>query len=222
MPEPVPAVSLWQRACRKLRLTFGLWYPWYQADVLAKIRPLTFRPFEPGDIPWCKDLYLRNEPHGLPEFGRENHSAYLGSGEYLIIIAEDRTGPIATFGMQRVDESQTFLCYVMVEPRVRKSGIGTTLLVAAVAMLGADIFSQNIILTALDNALPFYRKFGYVPFHRETVNGSPLNYAVLADITVPLIADCRKMLRSSGSTFPSPREPIPLSPPILPAEPATA
>lgn len=210
MPER-PGVPVLQNVLRKIRLAFDTWYPWDPKWLSSKLQPLNLRTLEPGDIEWCEELYSRNERCGLPGFGRQFYTGYLGSPKHRVFIAEDDNGlRVGTFGMHRIDDEDSYVSFVMVEPELQKSGIGATMLTAAIALLEPKSSEQSIVLTALTTSMPFYAKLGYKSFHREEMRGEPLIYAGLGAISPPLIQDCRDLLSKAGATHP----PFPIRLPI--------
>ena len=203
MPEPAPDFPAWQRGLRWLRLAFDTWYPWDPRKVQGKLQPLVFRRLEERDIGWCEKLYARNERYGIPESGRSVYSGFLREDGHLVVIAEDADAArVGTFGIHWSEEATGFLSYVLVDPGAQRSGIGTTMLLAAISLLGIDAREKHLVLNALDCSLGFYRKMGFVELHREIVAGQPLNYAVLGPLDPQLIADCRGLLRNAGARLP--------------------
>lgn len=216
MPEPAPVVPAWRRGLRRLRLAFDTWYPWDQRKVQSKLQPLVFRRLEERDIEWCEKLYARNERYGIPESGRSIYSGFLQENGHLVVIAEDaEAARVGTFGIHWSEEATGFLSYVLVDPGVQRSGIGATMLLAAISLLGIDKREKYLVLNALDCSLGFYRKMGFVELHREMVDGQPLNYAVLGPLDPQLIADCGALLRTAGARAPDLSADIP-PPPRLP------
>lgn len=218
MHDAAPVFPALQRGLRRLRLIFDTWYPWDHKQVVKKIQPLVFRPLEERDIEWCEKLYIRNELCGIPENGRAGYSGYLRENSHLVLIAEASSGRVGTFGIHWSEEDVGFLSYVLVDPGAHRSGVGTTMLLAAIALLGTDAGEKCLVLNAFDSALGFYRKMGYIRVHSEDFHGRPLSYAALGPITAQLVVDCRGLLRNAGARLPDLSANIPFSPqPIFPA-----
>jgi ribosomal protein S18 acetylase RimI-like enzyme len=219
MHEDSPGTPLIQRALRKIRQAIDTRHPWEQKRLTEKLRPLQLRIFEPEDLKWCLELYTRNERCGLPAFGREIYAEYLESPKHLVFIAEDTSGRAGTFGIHRIDEENVYISFVMVDPAIQKSGIGTTMLTAAIALLEPKRTEQNIFLTANPRSMPFYRQLGYEEFHEEEMRDTKIIYACLGSLSASLIADCRDMLAGARVKFPAPPILLPIAESPLPQAP---
>lgn len=216
MPEAPPRITGFQKFLRKARLFFDTWYPWDQKWLLRKLRPVKLRLLEHEDIEWCEKLYEMNERWGVPSYGREDYTDYLLSRKHVVVIAEDEHGRIGTFGIHRIDAQDAYVSYVMVDPGARRSGVGTTMMLAAIALLGTESSEQNIVLTAFPTSQPFYRKLGFASFHQESVKNQTLAYMALGPITIPLVCDCREMLANAKVTLPRLPFPLPIAESPLP------
>jgi len=198
MPELLPVFPPLQRGLRRLRLIFDTWYPWDLKKVRGKIRALKFRRLEMDDIEWCLKLYARNERCGVPESGRPLYEEYLESRDHLILIAEDSSGRVGTFGIHWADETTGYISYLLVDPGAHRSGVGTTLVLAATALLGAGGKEKYLMLTAFDGVIPFYRDLAFVRILSEKHEGKALHHLVHGPIPPLLIQDCIELLRSGG------------------------
>ncbi|RYD37115.1 MAG: GNAT family N-acetyltransferase, partial [Verrucomicrobiaceae bacterium] len=175
MPDVRPAFPAWQRGIRRLRLIFDTWYPWDLKKVEGKVRALKFRRMEMDDIEWCLKLYARNERCGVPESGRPQYEEYLESNDHLTLIAEDTSGRVGTFGIHWSDETTGYISYLLVDPGAHRSGVGTTMVLAAAAMLGVDDREKYLMLTAFDAAIPFYRHLAFARILTEKHEGKALH-----------------------------------------------
>jgi len=218
MPDIRPAFPVWQRGIRRLRLIFDTWYPWDLKKVGEKVRALKFRPLEMDDIEWCLKLYTRNERCGVPESGRPLYEEYLESRDHLILIVEDSTGRVGTFGIHMADETTGYISYLLVDPGAQRSGVGTTMVLAAAALLGVDEREKYLMLTAFDTAIPFYRRLDFARILTERHEGRPLHHLVHGPIPPMLIEDYIGILRLGGVDPADLRLHIPFSKtPALPA-----
>lgn len=217
MPDLRPAFPAWQRGIRRIRLIFETWYPWNHKRVVGRIRPLKFRRMVPEDHEWCLKLYSRNERYGVPESGRPLYEEYLESREHLVLIAEDADGRVGTFGIHRPDESTGYISYLLVDPGAHRSGVGTTLVLAAAALLELDRSEKYLMLTAFDGVRPFYRSLAFVSVQTELHEGKRLHHLVLGPLPPMLIGDCREMLSRGGVNTEDLRFHVPLSKtPVVP------
>ena len=162
-PTP-PRAPLWNKSVRGLRILYDTWYPWDQKKVLRKLRPLKIRKLVNNDIEWCERLYLVNEHHGVPAGNRENFSKYLRSDTCLILILEDSSGRLGTFGIYWYNEVIAYICYLLVDPAAQRQGIGTTAIIACISMMATDRNEKILFLSALETSIRFYRKMGFEVF----------------------------------------------------------
>lgn len=198
MPELPPVFPAWQRGIRLLRLAFDTWYPWDQRKIEAKIRPLRFRRLEIEDIEWCLRLYNRNERFGVPGNGRADYEEYLESREHLVLIAEDNGVRLGTFGIHWSDEATGFISYLLVDPGAHRSGVGSTIVLAATTLLGFGLQEKYLMLNSFDEARPFYRSMAFVSIQTELHDRRPLHHLVLGPMPPLLIRDCFDMLVRNG------------------------
>lgn len=198
MPERRHAFPAWQRGIRRLRLAFDTWYPWDLKKVGGKVRALKFRPLEMDDIDWCLKLYARNERCGVPESGRVLYEDYLESRDHRILIAEDSSGRVGTFGIHMADETTGYISYLLVDPGAQRSGVGTTMVLAAAVLLGVDEREKYLMLTAFDTALPFYIRLAFARILTEKHEGRPLHHLAHGPMPPMLIADYIEILRRGG------------------------
>ncbi len=198
MPEIRPSFPSWQRGIRRLRLIFDTWYPWNLKKVEGKVRALKFRPLEMADIDWCLRLYTRNARCGVPENGQSLYEEYLESREHLVLIAEDSGERVGTFGIHWSDDTTGYISYLLVDPGAQRSGVGTTMVLAAAALLGTGGPEKYLTLTAFDTAVPFYHRLAFTRILTEKHEGRPLHHLVHGPMPPMLIADYIGILRRGG------------------------
>lgn len=219
MPDAQYAFPFWQRGIRRLRLVFDTWYPWNPKKVAGKVRALKFRPVEIADHEWCLKLYARNERCGIPKSGRPHYEEYLESRDHLVLIAEDAGERLGTFGIHWADETTGYISYLLVDPGAHRSGVGTTMVLAAAALLGIDHREKFLMLTAFDAVLPFYRTLGFGRIMTEKHEGKPLHHLAHGPMPPLLIFDCIEMLRRGGVNTDDLRLTVPFSKtPVLPGK----
>jgi ribosomal protein S18 acetylase RimI-like enzyme len=198
MPEHGHVFPAWQRGIRRLRLAFDTWYPWDLKKVGRKVRALRFRPLEIDDIEWCLKLYARNERYGVPKSGRVDYEEYLESKDHCILIAEDSSGRVGTFGIHMEDDTTGYVSFLLVDPGAQRSGVGTTLILAAAVMMGVGDREKYLVLTAFDTALPFYLRLAFAHVVTEKHEGKPLHHLAHGPLSPMLIADYGEILRRAG------------------------
>ncbi len=214
MPEIALEIPLLQKVLRKIRLTFDTWYPWDQRKVLSRLAPLTLRKLTEDDFEWCERLYHLNESFGIPADDKSFFHNYLRADDTLKLIAEDATGRVATFGLYWCEGHAGqigYLCYLLVDPGAHRKGIGTTLVISALSMLGIDRHDKYMALSALDPAIRFYRKLGFDSQVHGEIYGLKLNAAWLGPLEASLLLDCRNFLTKAGVKIPDLSAEIPVS-----------
>lgn len=82
--------------------------------------------------------------------------------ESLQIVGLDETGVIATCRLREIDDAEWKLERMVVDRRVRRSGVGGRLLAGA-ENEARDRGAREMVLHAQRRAEPFYAAHGYVP-----------------------------------------------------------
>lgn len=140
-----------------------------------RLQPLRFSYCPEERHAECVSLLERNVPHGVPEGEADAYLSSLRAAGIRTIIAEDADGQlVGTFGLGRVHGINDFwLSYVLVAPERHRRGIGTTLVIAAMAMLPENEGDLRLFMAALPAAVEFHAPFGFSFFkdrpHREGV-----------------------------------------------------
>jgi len=184
---------------RWFQALYNFRFPWDQARVRQRLRPLRFRAAEEKDFPFCEGLLVKNEAFGVPSNHRACYAAALRSGELLTLIAEEGGVPVGCGGLQWDHAGIAWFCYGLVEPTRQRTGIGTTMFVARLSLLPTAQPDQKIAISALETSLPFYRGLGFRLVGRfDHPDGNRYALAVLGAISSRLIEDCREMLRDAG------------------------
>lgn len=177
--------------------------PWDDPDVERRLRPVRFRIAEERDFPFCESLHVANEAHGIPSDHRPVYREALRSGEMLTLVVENAGNPVATCGIQQQEEGLTWLCYGLVHPTWHRSGIGTTMFIARLALLPIIQSDQKVVIAAVENSLPYYRRFGFRFVGRQDFpDGNRFPIAVLDGITSSAIESCRAMLARAAVVLP--------------------
>lgn len=206
-------VPLLEKGIRRIRLLFETWYPWNQKLIASRLQPVHIRKLTNDDIPWCEELYNRNDRYGVPKENYGDFQRYLRSNHQLVLIVEDGHGNrVGTFGLSWVNESVAVLTYLLIEPPGHAKGYGTTAVIAAISLLAKGAGDKILGIYALPHAIPFYRKFGFRVLDDDHSSGFRLFIAVIEDISPLLIIDCVEMLSNAGVTLPDYSDEIPLTP----------
>jgi RimJ/RimL family protein N-acetyltransferase len=138
-----------------------LQYPWPRS-ALKKLRPLKISVCPTDRLSECERLFEQNIPHGLPAYHLSEYSNIIRSGTLLVLIVEDGETLVGTFSLTRYSGiSQISLSYVLVDPKHHRSGVGTTIFFASVAMLSNEKSRLVLGITALPTSEPFYQKLGF-------------------------------------------------------------
>jgi GNAT superfamily N-acetyltransferase len=186
------------------RLLWRLRHPWLPSSIQGRLRPLRFSVCREEHIPDCVRLFMRNESHGVPPGQRGNYREALQEGSVLTLVAESPSGVVGTFGLQYGYQPEVvWICYVLVNPEQHRHGIGTTMLLAALALLPRGHAPLSLAIAALPSALPFYERLGFVRLtENPTTNedGHPL--AVLGSVTEAMSRECRGILQSASVALP--------------------
>lgn len=186
-------------------------HPLHPSVVDKRLRPLSFRRFQPTDLQQCMDLYAANEPGRFPEGVRGTYEKCLTEQSGYFLVLEENNQIIASGGLslfQRRDIA--VLCFGLIDPKHQGDGIGTALLLVRLALLPAEGWPYAVLLFAVEKSIGFYRRFGFRQFHpwldlqgRQHPSGSLL-------LSSREIVRCRKRLADCGISFPADHDQIPV------------
>jgi predicted N-acetyltransferase YhbS len=180
-------------------------------DVLrTRLKPLTFRRYEPADLDQCVALYAANEAGRFPEGVQDQYRKSLArqSSYFLVLKQEGRiiaTGGISLLGRPDV----AVLCFGLVDPKHHGQGIGTAMVLTHLALLPRK-FTYMVFIAAVEKSVGFYRRFGFSAFTPwKDKHGQMQPSGVLA-FTPSEIIRCRKLLAQRGVSYPVDQDQIPL------------
>jgi GNAT superfamily N-acetyltransferase len=179
---------------------FDFRFPWNNEKIRPRLRPLRLRIAEERDFAFCEGLHVKNEPFGVPTNHRAIYATALRSGEMLTLIAEQAGAAVGCCGITWSRDGLAWYCYALVEPAQHRTGIGTTMFLACLALLPTASGDQKIGISALETSLAFYHRLGFRLLGRyDDTDGNRYPVAVLEPISARLIEDCRTMLRAAGT-----------------------
>jgi ribosomal protein S18 acetylase RimI-like enzyme len=212
--SPVPAkFPAFQRALRGMRLFFDTWYPWEQKKIAPRVQPVHFRKIREDDYEWCERLHRRNQHHGVPAQTFDDFSGYLRSSENLVLIGEKGSERVVTFGVRWWDDETVFMSYLMVDPGVHRTGVGTTAVLAALSLMKGAKDQRRLLLSAVDTSINFYRKLGFQTLGAGEEDGLRGITAALGALPPLLIHDCGRMVARAGGSVENVTREIPVGPP---------
>ncbi|KAI1694045.1 acetyltransferase (GNAT) family domain-containing protein [Ditylenchus destructor] len=126
-----------------------------RADVLPRC---TIRLLEEKDFATCESIYLLNEPGRFPQGLFPHFADWLRNGKTLMLIAEV-DGQIRGFGGVNAQEEDgkhfVWLSFGMVHPDHHRTGFGTTLLLARLALAESRHDRCTALLTTTGAPKPF-------------------------------------------------------------------
>src|SRR5258708_5455550 len=106
----------------------------------GRMRPVQIRTYSPDDVVACRELYALNEPGRFPPGVLPEFEASLHSEGRLFLVAE-KDGIICGCGGIAVASTaynQASLFFGLIHPQHQRQGLGTTLLLARLALLPDD------------------------------------------------------------------------------------
>jgi ribosomal protein S18 acetylase RimI-like enzyme len=108
---------------------------------------LRFRRFEPEDIAKCLDLYTRNEPGRFPAGVKEDYATLLSEQSTYVLVAEKDGRLVASGGLFYYSrKNMAGLCFGLVHPQFQGTGIGTTMVLARLALLSPAAWNLGAYL----------------------------------------------------------------------------
>lgn len=176
----------------------------------GRLSPLAFRRFEPADLHQCLELYKLNEPGRFPEGVIGQYEKALREHTSYFLVAEKEGKIVATGGMAYVRRPYIAnLCFGLVSPGCQRSGIGTALVLARLALLKKEVV-YRVFISAVAKSFGFYQRFGFrhCGFWRDPRKEK--HPAGLLVITNAEAIQCRELLAEHGISVPHDEDQIPL------------
>ncbi|QIF00390.1 GNAT family N-acetyltransferase [Roseimicrobium sp. ORNL1] len=179
-------------------LWWYLGYPWPKS-ALRKLRALKISVCPAERLPECLGLYERNIPHGLPADHLEEYADVIYGGKQLVLLVEDGDKLLATFTLARYARgNQISLAYVLVDPVHHRSGVGTTMIFATIAMLSGENRNAILGITALPTSAAFYKKLGFSKVGRIKIDNGQSVGLFSVFIWSGVSCDCLRWLNEAG------------------------
>lgn len=192
-------------------VVWSLRYPRPRSAIEGRIRPLRISLCTKERFGDCMALHERNEEHGVPSDHRERYLSTLGGHDVLTLIATDGDHVVGTFGVQYGAPVNTYcLCYLMVSPERHRQGIGTTMLLAALALLPEDHPELTLCISALPTAADFYYRFGFRRVGEHQHSSGQMHQLAVLPVTSAMSHTCRVWLAAAGAKLPSSTYEIPM------------
>lgn len=169
----------------------------------GRIYPAKIRFFSPKDLAGCCELYRLNEPDRFPTGGLPDYEKALCTKSSVFIVIEENSEVIATGGVtvSRTPQMEFgILSYGLVHPTRQNQGLGTTLLLARLALLPDDI--DGVGMFVVPKSRRFYERFGFSS--RATPRVKPDGTVPLyVDVAPDLLGQCRILLSNNDAVLPS-------------------
>jgi N-acetylglutamate synthase-like GNAT family acetyltransferase len=135
---------------------------------MMSIPPSRVRPFAKQDLDVCRNLYVLNEPGRFPPGYLETFTESLESPTQLFLVVELHGQVAAIGGLYRTPESPQgcSLAFGMVHPDLHRKGLGTTLLLARLAVLSRPAGVWWAFLSSAGGSSTFFKRFGFQHYGR--------------------------------------------------------
>ncbi len=166
------------------------------------LRPIRFRSFEALDLARCLSLFQANADQ-FPTGYEESFESALQERHSLYLVGEEAGQIVACGGVAYHDScDQAWLSFGLVDRERQRSGIGTTLLLARLALLEPDASGCLVSMRVTAYSFTFFRRFGFEGCEMlADARGNPLatfSRIVRADE----VAQCRAHLAHAGVVLP--------------------
>ena len=171
---------------------------------------MTFRRFQPADLPQCLLLHTLNEPGRFPELERPYEMCLREQRSYTL-VAEHEGRIVASGSMQYVlRKNIATLSFGLVHPEFQGKGIGTALVLARLALLKPSQPYYRVLIFSVVRSIGFYRRFGFVRFRPWKDKHGHEHPSGAVEFTSRDIRRCRKLLVAHGISFPPDEDLVPL------------
>ncbi len=177
---------------------------WLEASgARRRMRPSQVRLYTPADFEDCVELYRLNEPNRFPAEDLPNFEKALHAGNALRFVIEEG-GSLLGCGAVQVQNTErgdfAVLSYGLVHPQWHGRGIGSTLLVARIAVIPKEI--PVVALMTVPASRSFYESYGFCQRASMNVRGAelPLCYARICPDDIQY---CQSLLARAGVKLPA-------------------
>ena len=170
-----------------------------------------FRRFQVADLDQCIELYSLNEKGRFPEGVIEQYRESLAQQDSYYLVGEKEGRIVACGGVSYwMRENVVVLCFGLVNPKHQSRGVGTSLLLARLALLRPQAWNYHVLIFAVEKSFAFYRRFGFCPFTPwQSANGTKHPSGLLV-LTAGEIRRCRALLEIHRISVPTDEDKVPL------------
>jgi predicted N-acetyltransferase YhbS len=184
------------------KLTWNVRYPWPRAAIEGHVRPLTISRCDLSQVEECVSLYEANIPCGLPPGEAAECRKAMRSDDSLTLAVRAEKRLVGTFGVHFGPIPQIYwLSYLMAAPDQHRRGIGTTMLLAALALLPEAHEDLKFCLSAVPGATKFYNRFGFKVAGKHQHESGQTHYFAVLPVTSAMSSSARRWLRDSGAVL---------------------
>lgn len=163
-----------------------------------------------SDLIDCLEIYALNEKDRFPLGVRDLYRKTLLEEATYTLVAEKGGRVIASGGLSYLmREDVAALSFGLVHPDHQGSGIGTSLLLARLALLDPKRPIYTVCIFAVDKSFGFYRRFGFEPFEAWQDEHGQRHPSGSLRFQAAEIRRCRKLLAENGIHVPPDEEKIP-------------
>ena len=186
-------------------------HPLHPSVCDGRLSSRAFRRFETKDLPQCVELYSLNEPGRFPVGVAEQYHQSLVDGRSYHLVTEVDGQIVASGGVSySAREDRVVLSFGLVHPDHQGQGLGTSLLLARLALLKPGRLYYHVFIFAVEGSFGFYRRFGfkdYYPWLDAQGVPHPSGRLLLSGSDV---RRCRQFLSSRGIEVPEDEAEIPI------------
>ena len=173
-----------------------------------RLKPVTFRRFQPSDLPDCLELHELNRPERFPELPPNHYRDYLLGGAYFL-TAEDEGRVIASGGISYHSRTVAALCFGLIHPDYQGDGLGAALVLARLALLKPSEPYYRVMICAVAKSIGYYHRFGFRTFNTWKDKNGERHPAGLLYLTSGEILKCRELLAAHSISFPLDEDSVP-------------
>lgn len=175
--------------------------PFEQDRELQRLQPLSFIRVTSEHYQRCLQIHKDCESETLPAAHRPIFEQWLKSEQALLFLVYREQTLVGCCGVQWTTPTLAWLCYGLVLPAFRRTGIGTTMFFTRMSLLKSSVSPFSVGMSAIAANFSFYKRLGFYQLPSipaDCADGHNYPVAVLDGMTPQKVESYRKAIEQAG------------------------